>query len=136
MSFKQGHTTSSQLDRGGLTTMVLIRGGSRVFSRGDSLKKFENFVSAFFRPTKFSFQSVPEYSIFGHFMESFDKKSCVFFWRAFPLKFSLCWRQRRLSKKCWVGRPKKDFLKSTKRGTFGSAGGRNPEERAFVRFFY
>ena len=54
--------------------MVLIRGGSRVFSRGDSLKKIENFVSTFFRPTKFSFQSVPEYSIFGHFLESFDEK--------------------------------------------------------------
>ena len=50
-------------------------------------------------------------------MENVDK-AIAFFWRA------LC-----LYKKFRVGWPKIDFLKNTKGGPFGSAGGRIPEEK-------
>ena len=39
----------------------------------------------------------------------------------------------RLKKSFWVGRPKMDFLKSTKRTPFGSAEGQIPKERVFVK---
>ena len=54
------------------------------------------------------------------FSEYFDKKF-AFFWRALHLKFSIHWRQRRLQKNFRVGRPKMNFLKSTKGVFFFSA---------------
>ena len=69
-------------------------------------------------------------AVFGHFLESFDKKSCYFLARA-SLKILIYWRQRRLQKQFRVGQPKMDFPKSTKVGPFGSAGGRIPEKCPF-----
>ena len=62
-------------------------------------------------------------SRFGHLLEIFDTKR-VFLERA-PTQNSICWRRRRIKKKFKVGRPKIDFLKSTKGWTLWVGRGSN-----------
>ena len=128
---------------------LVWRGRSRIFSRGGG--GGGGFFSRgggrtlFFRSTKLisSPKAVKRRNFEKQFLGTFWKifvfflrffcarrkkmrKIAFFFCRALSLKVSIYWRPRRLKKSFRVGRPKMDFLKSTKGGTLWVDRGSNP----------
>ena len=88
---------------------VMIRGGSRIFSRGVFPKKFQKFCRLFFRSTKLIFRAIPEnynnliltkkfapyaqakflkkqvkYTVFGHFLEKYQRGTLLLVRRSNP----------------------------------------------------
>ena len=119
--------------------MDTCRGESKIFSRGEGQifkiisKNFDLFFDQIDFPSSRkalkrrcfwpTLKNRSKKSLLGIFWKIWTKK-LHFLARAPPLKVSIYWR---LKKNFRAGRPKLDFLKSTKGGPFWSAGGRIPE---------
>ena len=110
----------------------ISRGGGGFFSRGVGgfSKIVENFDDLFLSD-QIDFSSSPKAlkRRFWALFENVDKK-IAFFGARSSSKNSIFYG---LKKNFTVGRPKMDFLKTSKGGPFGSAGGRIPEEGGGVR---
>ena len=93
-----------------------IRGGLRIFSRGDSQKTFPSSLEALKRPC---FGLI--FFAAGKTLKKMAKNVFLyFFWKKKLLfKFSICWRRSRFYKFFLVRQPKVDFSKYNKRGPFG-----------------
>ena len=138
-------TTTRLLVYRGLT--LNVRGGSRIFSRGGG--GFSKILSAFFfRSTELIFRAIPTHSLVpvlakisaplakfwkncpkNAFLVLFGKflpKNCVFLARAPPSNLVYIGAKGAFRKNFRVGRPKMDFLKSTKGGTLRVGKGSNP----------
>ena len=134
--------------------LIIIRGGSRIFSRGggaDFRKIFQNFddLFFFFRSTKLIFWALPKHcfapilakfsapqanfwknsqkSRFWALFEKVWQKNCVFFGARCPPKLVYIGAEGAFRKILGSVRQKWISEKVSKGGPFGSAGGRIPE---------